>query len=187
MAIAFMRNRRTTENRAVELDGPEFLAMREEIHPQDGRPVWEQTSDVDQRSQVARIESGETRDEDVGDAHQPVARIMDTGPGIEVGGDAGYVTEGERENGLTPEDKQEQIADDPRTRSDEFGPQETVVPVEDLKSDDADGTSSSGYNSKSKSDLEDEAESRNLPKSGTKADLVARLEENDQNSESTSE
>ncbi len=184
--IAFMRNRRTTENRAVELDGPEFLAMREEIHPQDGRPVWEQTSSSDQIQQAERIKSGNTRDEDVGDALQPVETILDTGPPIEVGGGLNELTEAEVEAGLTPDLKREQLANDPRLRDDRFGPQNTVepVPVEELHEDEDEVLSKDRQSSEdgdaTVDSLKDELRERGLPVGGTKAELQARLDEDDE-------
>lgn len=190
--IAFMRNRRTTENRAVELDGAEFLAMREETHPTDGRPVWEQTSSADQLQQAARIKKGNTRDEDVGDALQPVARIMDNGDPIEIGGGLDELTEAEVESGQTPEGKREQLAKDPLVPMQAFGPQNTVepVPVAELHDDEDDVLSESNSSSSkgsTASELKEELRDRGLPVSGNKAELQARLDEDNEESEDEEE
>lgn len=188
--IAFMRNRRTTENRAVELDGAEFLGMRQEIDPSDGLPVWEQTSSANQLQQAARIESGNATDEDVGDAQQPIARIMDTGPSIEVGGGRDALTDAEVEAGLTPELKREQLGEDPLVSGNfSFGPQNTIepVPTDELHDDEEDvlardeGSGSGGADGDEATvdELKDELRARGLPVSGNKSELQARLDQDE--------
>lgn len=184
--IAYMRNRRTTEHRAVQLDGEEFLAMREEIGP-DNRPVWEQTSSAEAIQQQTRIREGAPRPEDYGDDDQPQAVIDGRGVPIEVRDRRIDPTDGEREMGITPEDK---LAEIEAAESGQFGTGASVIgdgthvssgqetrSVEEV----GEGTigSGSGDDALTKEELQDEARERGLPVSGTKAELRSRIEEHD--------
>lgn len=55
----------------------------------------------------------------------------------------------------------------------------TLVGTSAIGGDAGNGDEESEYASWSKSELQDEAEARDLSKSGSKAELIARLEEND--------
>lgn len=91
-----MRNRVTSEYRRIEADSPEFYELRATLHT-DGRPMWEQTGEHDASAFKARAEAGALRAEDIGDAHQPIERVVATGGAEQVQLDRGFPTPGEIE------------------------------------------------------------------------------------------
>jgi hypothetical protein len=75
MSIATMRNRVSTEFRKVQSGSDEYLELQAQRDPNDGRPVWEETSLPDAVEQSKRLESGNPLPTDIGSAQQPVGRI----------------------------------------------------------------------------------------------------------------
>jgi hypothetical protein len=174
--IAYMRNRRTMEHTAVELDSEEFYELRGVVGP-DGRPDWEQTNYVDAKEQQARIAAGQPRDEDIGDDDQPVAHIMDTGPSVDVDQHLGEPTPGEKamiEQFGEPEGASDSnpVA---RTRHPVDAEREGTGDTARLSSDDED--EDNGDEGLSKEQLQDELRERGLPVSGNKQELQQRLDE----------
>lgn len=127
MATVVMKNRVTTEYRKVEKDSDEFWALRAELHG-DGRPRWEQTGEHDLSAFETRVESGQLRDTDIGDAAGP-AIIGTEGPPSQPGLDHGVPTPGELDQraGRAAEMSDEQVAywkgeDGERSAQDDFDP-----------------------------------------------------------------
>jgi len=107
MGIAVFRNRVTTEFRKTEQDSDEFNELVAQRDPNDGRPVWEQTSMPNAIEQSQRLQEGEQRPEDLGDANQPYATTLTAGrlntrPASEVQGRE--PTPAERASGIDPSD-----------------------------------------------------------------------------------
>lgn len=155
--LAYMRNVRTTEHRAVEHDSEEFYKLRAEIDG-NGKPVWEQTSYPDATEQRQRLDEGRPRDEDLGHDEQPTERIIGRPPAIQTPEQTGAnesLTPGEVESDVTEEDKEEEAR------------------------------GSSAYSDQTVSELKDELASRDLAVSGNKEELVRRLDEDDSGSESS--
>src|SRR4051794_14909558 len=98
MGTVIMRNRVSTEYKKVEEASPEFWALRAELHT-DGRPRWEQTGEHDLAAFEERLNSGNLRPGDVGDAANPavIDSIGDTDTSAQL--DRGWPTPGELEQG----------------------------------------------------------------------------------------
>lgn len=75
MSLAVMRNRVSTEFRKVEQGSDEYLELQAQRDPNDGLPVWEETSLPNAIEQSKRLEDGNPMGHDIGDAQQPVGRI----------------------------------------------------------------------------------------------------------------
>ncbi len=199
--IAYMRNRLTTEHTAVQLDSQEFYELRAAVGP-DGRPAWEQTNYPDAKEQQERIAAGAPRPEDIGDEGQPVARIMDTGPGVEVDQDLGALSPGELamvEEYCGGDEAEMRKSRFPEGVEDQSG----TVSLEDSLANAKAGASegdADDYGTQDKSDLESEvqrrrAAGREIEVEGTgsggnvkKDDLIEALEDDDaeQDSENAS-
>lgn len=73
--IAVMRNRVSTEFRKVGRGSDEYLELQAQRDPNDGKPVWEETSLPNAIEQSKRLESGDVRPEDIGDGQGAAGRI----------------------------------------------------------------------------------------------------------------
>jgi hypothetical protein len=80
MTIALMRNRVSTEFRKVEHGSDEYLELQAQRDPNDGMPVWEETSLPHAIEVSKRLEAGNPVGSDIGTAQQPVGKMAGAQP-----------------------------------------------------------------------------------------------------------
>lgn len=115
--MEYLRNKQTGEFQSVERDTAEWVTLIGQVGP-DGRSLWEQTGSHDVNETAERAAEGAVRPEDLGKDDQPLPPIeVDTdevgpakAPWLEL-------TAGEREAGLSDDQKQQEVADDIRQQS----------------------------------------------------------------------
>lgn len=136
MAISTMRNRVSTEFRKVETGSDEYLELQAQRDPNDGMPVWEETSLPDAVEQSKRLESGRPLPTDIGDAQQPVGKIAGSPPTVTPARDVYDPLPSEREAGA--EQDQEASLLPPYNEFDEEVP--LTAAMEDPTDTDVSGT-----------------------------------------------
>lgn len=182
--MEYLRNKQTGEFMEVERDTPEWIALTQQVGP-DGRSLYEQTGSHHVGAVSERADERALREEDLGHADQPIAPLkVDTnavGPAI-----APWLelTAAEREAGLTDESKAEGVADDieaarAEARSSTFEDAAERIAESTGDSFPVKTTTEPVDEGAKKADLVEAAEARGLDSSGTKADLLERIQEHD--------
>lgn len=99
--MIYLRNRKTTEYKAVAEDSEEFYDLTTQRDADDRRPIWEQVTAATAADFKRRVEQNRLTDEDVGDAGQPTGDLTASGaaPGDTFGPDRSEPTPGEKAQG----------------------------------------------------------------------------------------
>lgn len=100
--IAVMRNRVTTEFRKVAPGSEEYLELQAQRDPNDGLPVWEETSLTNAVAQSKRMQEGNPQPADFGAEQQPVGRITGAHETFKPASSVNEPLPSEREAGVEP-------------------------------------------------------------------------------------